>query len=442
MSLSDFATIAITGSGPALTRVGFGTALLLAYFTEWTDALTHTYEPDTALDTLIEEGFDEGSPVYKMMAAFCAQDPKPSQVKVGRLTSPLTQIQEFTPAVANETTYTVTVYREDTEEEVIASYTSDVDATAAEICTGLAADITGNITDITAANASGVLRLTMAAGKVCYVKDWSSNLSLIETTANASLATQIAAIRDEDDDWYALAYELHGKAPQVAIADYIETLNKIFLCQTSEDRAYGSGSNDDIGEDLQAATQGRTSCTFVLQDTGDYRAVGQLGERLQSDPGSDTWAFKTIVGSPFDALTPTQKTNLRAKNYTTYIRTAGANHTLDGKVAGGEWLDVVRFLDWFKIRGQERIVSLQLANPKVAYTQDGINSVEGEIRAQIKEGQDVGGISKDTAPSVTAPKIANVPTADKQARELNNVRFGFDLAGAIHLVRVTGTASA
>ena len=440
MSLSDFATMSITGSGPALTRTGFGTALLLAYHAEWTDALTHVYETESALATLITEGFDADSPVYKMMAAFCAQDPKPTRVKVGRLTSPLTQVLEFTPTVLDETLYEVTVYREETADEVTASFTSDVDATASEIAAGLAADITG-IAGCTATDASGVLRLTMTAGVQVYVKDWTSNLKLVETTADVTIATQIAAIVDQDDDWYALAWEGHSEAVQENIAEYIETLSKIFLCQTSEDRAYDSGSSADIGAVLQAATYGRTSCTFKLQDTGDYRAVRQLGERLWSDPGSDTWAFKTLVGSAFDELTPTQKTNLRDKNYTVYIRTAGANHTLDGKMAGGEFIDIVRFLDWFKIRTQERMVALQLANPKVAYTQDGINSVEAEVRGQIKEGQDVGGISTDVAPSVTTPKIATVPSADKQARVLNNVKFTFTLAGAIHLINISGSAT-
>lgn len=441
MSLNDVATVSVTGSGPAITQVGFGTALILAYFTHWSDALTHTYDTSEALDTLIDEGFLVGEPVYKAMQAFCAQDPKPATVKVGRMTSPLTQILQFTPTVVNTTEYHVTVYREDTDDTVTASYTSDGSATAAEIATGLAAAITG-IAGLTATNASGVLNLAMTAGLSCFVKNWSSNLALIETTVDATIATQLAAIRNQDDDWYFLGLaDTAGKAPQKAASDYIETLDKEMMLRTSEDRAMGSGSNSDIGETLQAATQGRTSGVFCLQDTGNFRDFAALGERLWSDPGSDTWAFKTYASNAFDALMPNQKTNLRAKNYITFTRIAGVNVSLDGKVFGGEYIDVVRFIDWLKIRMQEDIFQLQLANQKVGYTQDGINAVGSKVQSRLKLGQDAGGLSTDVAPTVTVPKVADVVTSDKQSRTLNGVKFKAKLAGAIHLVNVVGNVS-
>lgn len=442
MSLNDVATVSVTGAGPAITPVGFGTALILAYFTHWTDELTHTYDTSSALDTLIDEGFTVGEPVYKAMQAFCAQDPKPASVKVGRLTSALTQLLEFTPTVLNTTEYHVTVYRDDTSETVTASYTSDGSATAAEIATGLASAIGSAITGLTASNATGVLHLAMTAGLSCHVKNWSSNLALVETTADATLATQLAAIRNQDDDWYFLGLaDTAGKLPQKAASDYIETLDKEMILRTSEDRAMGSGSNGDIGETLKAATQGRTSGVFCLQDTGNFRDFAALGERLWSDPGSDTWAFKTYKSNAFDALTPNQQTNLRAKNYMVFVKIAGVNVSLDGKVFGGEYIDVVRFIDWLKINMQLDIFQLQIANQKMGYTQDGINAVESKVKGRLKLGQDAGGLSTDEAPTTTAPKVGTVTLSDKQQRVLNGVKFKAKLAGAIHLVHVTGNIS-
>jgi hypothetical protein len=83
-----------------------------------------------------------------------------------------------------------------------------------------------------------------------------------------------------------------------------------------------------------------------------------------------------------------------------------------------------------------------IGSDKVPYTNPGIDKVEAKVRAMNQRGIDAGLIAPDPEPIVTAPDVADVSAADKQARELNNVETEWTLAGAIHHITVRVTASA
>jgi hypothetical protein len=123
-----------------------------------------------------------------------------------------------------------------------------------------------------------------------------------------------------------------------------------------------------------------------------------------------------------------------------YITTAGRNHTLDGKLIGGDFIDKIRFLDWFSTTLQTRIATAELNNDVIPYDDRGISIMLGEVNAMLAIGIAAEGIVAGTETS-SAPLSAAVPSADRAARTLNNVAFGFRIAGAIHLTNITGTVT-
>jgi hypothetical protein len=167
-----------------------------------------------------------------------------------------------------------------------------------------------------------------------------------------------------------------------------------------------------------------------------------LGSRLPANPGSDTWDLKTLVGVPADVLTETQTLAITAKSGNFYTTIAGINVSNNGLCPGGEYVDVVRFIDWLNSNIQIDVFSLLIAYPKVPYTNIGITMVTNAVKNRIKIGGSsaYGGIDLTQPYSVQSLYTATtIDTADKNNRNLPSVTWSARLAGAIQTVTVSGT---
>ena len=444
MSLSDIAQVVISTDAPGITRQGFGTICLAAYHTKYSERF-RVYTDTTGL---ITDGFAATDPAYRMVERAFQQDPRPESVILGRLANPVSHVIRLTPNVQNTRTYSVTVAAG--AQVGTASYTSDGTATAAEICTGLAAAITAlALTGVTATGVSGTyVQISGTAGLIIYCSGWDRGLlSMDESqTADPGIAADLAAIRQANDSWYFLGIECNAKLIAKAASAYVESLGLgMFGTNTSDADAPNSGSTTDLGYELKALTTGRTVCVADSNDTANYKGIAAIAERAPHDVadgfGGGTWAFKRLKGAAVDKWTPTELTNLRAKNYETFITTADVNHTLDGKVSGGEFADVVRGIDWLKIRIAERDVQAKFNNQKIPFTDKGVSIIQSLVLAQLQEGVDGGLLADDPKPVVTVPSVKNVSSTDKGNRTLPSVKFSATLAGAIHLTKISGVVS-
>ena len=168
---------------------------------------------------------------------------------------------------------------------------------------------------------------------------------------------------------------------------------------------------------------------------------------LNYTPGAETWALKTLVGiQPCDISSNNMQylKNYNVSYYTTY---AERDVTQGGKVAYGEWIDVIRFRDWLENDMQTRIFNTLVKYPKVPYTDDGIALVKNQMIASLKQGQLNGGIAPTEFDSedneipgfvVSVPLAAEITDIQKKSRILSDCKFRARLAGAIHVVEVDG----
>ncbi len=439
MALTDLARVVISTEGPALTQVGFGTLLCAAYFTGIFGAneRVRTY---TGLTAAVSDGFAATTPVYKMLSRAFAQDPRPSAVKVGKRLLPQTQAVKFGVGILqNSTLYGFTMARNGVAVDV--TFTSDGTALATEIAAGLvaaaeASALGASIVAVTA-DAGATCSITSTAGDVVYYSNWTPNLTFADLTPDPGIATDLAAIRVADGDWYGLALDHDCLAISKQASVFIETQDAMYFPNVSDSDAMNSGVSTDLGAFLKGTATARTVVSFDLNDTGGYMGLAAFAERAPYDPGQPgaggTFHGKTLAGVTSDNLTDTQKANLRAKNYMTYITTAGRGHTLDGKVAGGEFADVVRGLDWFRLRSEEALASVILNAQKVPFNDRGISMLKTTldgIGAQAEANE----LFTNGTYSSTAPKASAVLTADRRARKLTGLAATAQLAGAIHLV--------
>lgn len=435
MALSDFVSVQISLSALPLTRAGFGTPLLLA--ADAPAGFTERVRTYTEADDLLDDGFTTSDATYLMAARLCQQDPRPPSFKVGRLALPPTQKFLITPTAVNSATYRMSV--NDNEIEV----TADGSATAAEIVTALTAAVDALSLAITC---TGTTTLTLTANSAGDFFDVAvedrSLLALAQTHVDPGAATDLAAIKDVDNSWYCILNAFNSELMVNAIAAWAETNKKLFPFATVDTACVttvASGATDVIADQKTASRNWPTG--WFQGSTGDMLDVAIAGALLPTDPGSETWAHKTVSGPVATRLTATEKTNLLAKNGNSYEIVGDPDAevyiTNPGKTGSGEWIDVVRFRDWVEANVAAEVFDtlrgVSNAQKKLPFTNAGIQAVAGAILAVLKRGVAAGGLVADSL-TVTAPKAADISPTDKANRVLTGVKFSATLAGAIHAV--------
>lgn len=284
---------------------------------------------------------------------------------------------------------------------------------------------------------------TSVAGQLHSFELVTSNLTPEVVTTDPGVEADLAACFEADPDFYGVALDSNGAAEIEAAAAWVESNGKLLVVQTADAGTLDAETTDDVASTLKDASYGRTFTLYhpKIATADSWIAAAMLGSRLPATPGSDTWAFKTLATVSAYALTDAQAAALEAKNVTWYQTLAGVAVTYGGKVAAGEWADVVRFLDKQRARLRERLYALQLANAKIPFTDGGISAVRAEVAATIKEGQRDGGFDPAADPTIDVPKVADVSSADRAARTLPGVSWSMRLAGAIHTMTVSGVAT-
>ncbi len=237
--------------------------------------------------------------------------------------------------------------------------------------------------------------------------------------------------------WYGLALAGADTADCDEVAYIIESTEKLFAF---------SIQSKELPLKLSRTDYLRTFAIYV-ESAEEYAHVAWLTECFSYAPGSETWAYKMLSGITPAELTTREMGRFDEANVNYYTSCANKDITLQGKVLGGEWIDVIRFRDWLKNEMQIRIFSLFVQYPKVPYLDSGITLVENQMRATLQAGQEAGGIAEtefneDGEPvegfTVKVPKASSLSVAQRASRKLTGCSYTARLAGAIHAVEIKG----
>ena len=261
---------------------------------------------------------------------------------------------------------------------------------------------------------------------------------------SASVVTDLTAIQDVNDEWYALACTDRTKATVLAIAAWIETQIKIFGTASDESNIINQQAGVDttsIAAQLNNAGYVRTFCMYHQEATTDFPECAWFGTCLPLAPGSETWAFKRLATISYTVLTSTQQANAFAKRCNTYEFVGGVGITQKGTMAQGEYIDIIRGVDWLTSTIQTYVYSVLVNSPKVPYTDSGITAIESQVKRALQLGVSNNFIAQTPPFTTTVPKAVDVPSVDKANRILRNVKFQATLAGAIQAIEISGTVS-
>ena len=300
-----------------------------------------------------------------------------------------------------------------------------------------AVSVTDNTTsmDVASAVAGQWLRHTIST----TVK--SAELTLEERTADAgtTLATDLTAILAADDDWFGLIVVDGGGATQQLLAAAWAETNQKLLGVDTFDTAAATSATTDVLTYLAAASYYMTAAMYHRQGDGYFPAARWFGRMLPVDPGTETWALKTLAGLPVDNLTGTERTQLKAKHANFYVRVSGLLLTFGYKNGGvsaqGRFIDLVRYVLFLNARIQEAVIAPLANNEKVPLDDFGITIISGEVRGVLKAGEAAGSLRNVV---LDVPLIDEVPEADRAERILSGLEWDAIYIGATHKARITG----
>ncbi len=434
-------TVNITRDTLGVARTGFGTALFLSNTASWVER-TREY---TDLAGVEADFPSTTSPEYLCAQAYFSQDVHPEKLKIGRAALPATQVCVITPTAQNSTVYTVLV-EGDGVTATECTYTSDASATVAEITAGLEALISAVVgNNYTAVDGSTEITMTGdAAGEWFSVSVNNPALLQVELThADPGIATDLAAIDLEDDDWYCLLTAFNSNAVVLAADAWIQSNTKVYLAEVNEtEAATTTVGNSDTLDDLATLLRARTAPVYHHKPS-EFFSAAWAAARLSKDPGSATWKYVTnlngITTGP--KLTATQRANLIARNANFYEQKRGVKTTVEGTTADSDFIDVQIGIDALEDDMSARIFEALASNDKVPFTDAGITMLEGEMKGSLSKFVSQELLAADPAPKTIVPKAADISTADKAARTLTGLKFEATLAGAVHKVNITGVVN-
>lgn len=429
----EIITHTVTVADATVSRFGFGIPLIAGYHTHWPELVRAFQEPDEM--TAAPFNMPATHPIYRAALKLKSQNPSPPTFKVGKLTGAITHAVELAPSapVAGE------LYKLEVDGQAV-SVTAGPSPTTAQISAALTTAISA-LTDVTAVDEEGLLTVSgETAGAVHSYEKLSPNLSLTEMTdlPTPTPATDLAAIRAYDGDWYALLLAIGGAPSIEDVAAWAETERVLFIAQTADTGAADSGTSDDIATALNLAGYHRTGILYHEKPVTQQPAAAWAGVMLPKLPGPATFANKGLAGVDRSPLSATQRQALKDKKANHYVDIKGLGFTLNGWAASGRFFDVTAAIDWFDVGIEDRIILLLRNNDVVPYTDKGIETVRGQVLGQIQEGIALGIIDGAQDFTVTAPKVADVNPVDKGNRVLPDIRYSYVLSGAIHSVRVVG----
>lgn len=261
---------------------------------------------------------------------------------------------------------------------------------------------------------------------------------------SASVVDDIEAIQAVNDDWYALSCTDRTSSTVQAIAAYIETQIKLFGTSSDDVNIVNEASGTDTTSIAAIFNNAGYARSFVLyheEASNSYPECAWFGTVLGYTPGSETWAFKSLSSITYSDLSSTQETNAFNKQCNTYEFVGGSGITQRGTVAVGEYIDIIRGVDWLTSTIKVLVYSILVNSAKVPYTDAGITAVEGQIRTALQQGINNNFIAQDPPYEIFVPTAASVPAIDKTNRILRNVSFTATLSGAIQAIQISGTVS-
>lgn len=442
--ITRFVTITLALAATAVGSANFSTPLIGAYTDAWTGNAVRSYQ------SLTEVAVDfpatgVGSAVYNAANVLWSQTGAPQIIKVARLGAAVVSTSTLKISAAQGTgfVWTVNVCGIDLV------YTEAPADTTALIAAGL-------VTAATAYNATFTANVTSPTDTVNFARvAKNADLPIIRAKAIAEIsvltatetfgtaaATALTAVQAIDNDFYGVCLAQNTEAQIKSAGSWVDAQEKLYAYCNSDGENKATGTTGLLFYDMKASAYKRAIGFFHDTASDQHVDAAYLGVVLGLLPGTYTGTFKALTGVPVDDLSTTNSGYIIANNGNTYEYWMGTPMTNGSLCSSGINQDTITLADKLKNDIQVEIGLVYVNNPKIAFTDDGIDMIVNAIKKPLNFYLANGGLATTPsalrAPWVTAPKAVDVSSAKKLARTLPSIKFGAYLAGAIEHVEISG----
>lgn len=440
MTINDIVKVTITRQATPIRRASFGIPLLLGankVFPERAKAYTD-------LDSMIEDGFLTTDAEYIAASKIFAQNPRVEELVVGRR-----DVDEIVITITNvvaDIDYKTTINGTDF------IFNSGATPTAESIALGLVDIINLGVEPVTANdNLDGTYDLVANTPGVAYTVSVDTDQTITKPyTTSDTITNDIIAIKAANNDWYVIEELLKDPAEILELAAWVETEKKMLSITSDDNNIVDQDLVTDITSIAALLHSAEYDRTYVSYWNADYLKVADIGNnqyfnsawdgvQLPKDPGSTNWAHKTVTGIQPLTLNELQLKNGTDKKANLYVIAGADGRTRFGTVASGEFIDIMRGIDWLQSRLEEEVFTLLATHEKVPYTDAGIASVEAVVKSVLNEAVNENFLEPGYI--VTVPKIEDVNPTDRAARLLKGVSFKAVPTGAINIIEIDGEVS-
>lgn len=401
---------------------------------------------------LLEMGMSELDPIYMAARDAFSQIPTVNRIFIGRQQVASVALTVGAAPVQGRI-YTVTLGWKDAfgvPQSITVSHTAGVAPTPTTVAAGLVTAVNATAAPVTASNAAGVLTLAGDVPNDPFSVAYTGAMTRALPTTTETPSVALTAIQAETNDWYGVVITSRVQADIMNAAAWVESNEKLQGTSSANPLDYDPANTTGLLYQLFQNQYFRTFAFYHQLASTQYVDAALMAKAFTFYPGAETWSLKRLAGVSFDTLTAGQSLAVRNKNGNTFEQFRNFALTREGKVAAGEWIDVIRFRDWLAEQIKVNVVSSMInADGKVPYTDAGIRIIVAAMRQALDLGVARGGIAPEEVdpdddrviPSYTisVPASANIAFNDKANRVLNDVKFTARLAGAIHVVNIKGS---
>ncbi|WP_313457203.1 DUF3383 family protein [Achromobacter sp.] len=436
--------VAISLNTTAIKEQNFSDILILGAHALTVNRVLAVTEPGELLDM----GIAQTDPLYIAVRDAFKQIPTVARVFVGRRQVDASRISVTRAAVAD---YTVSLSWRDATgavKKVDVNVTGSADSTPQTLATALATAIAETDAPVTATATGADVAVTTAVSGQALAIAVTGNLQLAAPASTETPSAALNACLRENGDWYGVSLASRVEADVMDAAEWVESNERLFGVSSAQAGIIDAAVSNDIASRCQQKQYFRTHVWFHGQADSEALDAAVAANRFTFYPGGETWANTRLSGVTYDSLSEGQALAAHAKNANTFEQMRNFAVTQNGKVAAGEWIDVIRGRDWLAEQVKINVASQLInANGKVPYTDVGIQILVNGIRQALLLGQSRGLVAPDEIDEagrkipgfvINVPRAASVSPNDKANRILRDLTFSARLAGAIHVAEIKG----
>lgn len=292
-----------------------------------------------------------------------------------------------------------------------------------------------DLAEVIAAGFAATTKTYKAANTIFIQDNAPEKIAVCSTTGTTK--TWLTNVDNVAKEWRQLIVVTNDAETAISVADIMSTV------ETLDNKMYFADLGTDDTTSLTVKDINRT-VLFYCGATDDYPspAAALVGATAGRDVGSFTYKNLILKGISPQSLTNTEINAIHNKGGITFITKSGDNVTSEGKVAGGEYIDIIDSKDYIISQLEYQTQRTLNKMAKVPYDNNGIAILESIAVNVLKDAYNNGIIAtnEDGTPaySVNYAKREETTADDRAVRKYVGGKFSFKLAGAVHTVEITG----